>query len=129
MVEAMFEFSVSGTPVPQGSVRVMRGRIVAVSSRLRRWRMAVTLAAIACRQRSTETWPITGPVRAELAFTLAGKPLARPDLDKLVRAVLDAVCDAQLIVDDAQVVELSATKRRGRQPGVLVRLSALVLAA
>jgi Holliday junction resolvase RusA-like endonuclease len=36
---------------------------------------------------------------------------AKPDVDNLAKAVLDALVDAQLFHDDAQVVRLMVTKR------------------
>jgi Holliday junction resolvase RusA-like endonuclease len=46
----------------------------------------------------------------------------RPDLDKLIRAVLDGLADI-LIPDDAQVVSISASKRyaaEGEMPGARI---------
>ena len=46
----------------------------------------------------------------------------RPDIDKLSRAILDAITDV-VIEDDSQVVSLGATKyiaNPGEQPGVTV---------
>ncbi len=46
----------------------------------------------------------------------------RPDLDKLARAVLDAITGT-VLVDDSQVVDLSASKRLaevGESPGALI---------
>jgi Holliday junction resolvase RusA-like endonuclease len=48
------------------------------------------------------------------ALTLKGNaprhPRGRPDLDKLVRATLDALTDAGALVDDANVVTMHAVK-------------------
>jgi crossover junction endodeoxyribonuclease RusA len=47
-------------------------------------------------------------------------PVHRPDLDKLVRAVLDALTGS-IIIDDSQVVSLVATKEwETNGPGVMV---------
>ena len=43
----------------------------------------------------------------------------RPDVDKLARAVLDALTGL-VIADDSTVVELRAGKSYGRRPGVAV---------
>jgi hypothetical protein len=58
-------------------------------------------------------------------------PRGRPDLDKLIRATLDALKDAGALVDDANVVRLAATKcYPGRDldaldvPGVVILVSA-----
>jgi crossover junction endodeoxyribonuclease RusA len=77
-----------------------------------------------------EAEPFHGPVELHLAFDLprpsghfgtgrnAGTikpssptwPIVAPDLDKLVRAVMDSVTDAGLWRDDSQVVAIHATK-------------------
>jgi Holliday junction resolvase RusA-like endonuclease len=83
-----------------------------------------------------------GAVAVELAFTFARprghfgrrgglrlsaptRHAVRPDLDKLVRAVLDALVGAGVIRDDAQVAELHASKRYGEWPGLIVVLRPL----
>jgi Holliday junction resolvase RusA-like endonuclease len=134
---------VPGEPIPQGSGRPIRagnGRlhVIADNSRLQPWRDAVTWHA---RQALAGRRPLEhGAVAVELAFTFArprrhfgrrGLRLSaptshtvRPDLDKLVRAVLDALVGAGVIRDDAQVAELHATKRYG-EPGLIVVLRPL----
>ena len=46
----------------------------------------------------------------------------RPDADKLARSLLDAISDAGVWRDDAQVAELHVRKVYGDRPGVRVRL-------
>jgi Holliday junction resolvase RusA-like endonuclease len=48
-------------------------------------------------------------------------PTVPPDLDKLIRAVLDGLT-AIAYVDDSQVVEIYAKKIYGLVPGVQIRL-------
>jgi Holliday junction resolvase RusA-like endonuclease len=48
-----------------------------------------------------------------------------PDLDKLCRAVADAITDAGLWADDAQVVSLVAAKRYSSPPGVHITITEL----
>lgn len=122
-------FHVHGTPAPQGSKRhVGHGVMVESSKLVKPWREAVKFAALEVRPAE----PIDGPVAVCLAFTLAAPasapkrrlamgPCRKPDIDKLVRSTLDAIVDAGLIVDDARVVGLHATKRYG-QPGCTVRV-------
>jgi crossover junction endodeoxyribonuclease RusA len=128
-VKRTIRFDVSGLPVPQGSTRafVVKGRpiITSTSKGLGSWRQLVAGEA----QRRVSA-PIDGPVAVTLSFRLprpksAPKkkwiyPSKRPDLDKLVRAVLDAVTQV-IISDDSQVVSLTATKDYG-PPGVLVQV-------
>ena len=45
------------------------------------------------------------------------------DLDNYIKSALDALQDARIIRDDAQVVELTATKHAGTQPGLHITLS------
>jgi crossover junction endodeoxyribonuclease RusA len=48
--------------------------------------------------------------------------VVRPDLDKLVRAVLDALSEAGVWRDDAQVVSVVARKAYGSAPGLTVEI-------
>jgi crossover junction endodeoxyribonuclease RusA len=78
--------------------------------------------------------PLTGPVEVEIDFTLPRPksargpnqyPAKRPDLDKLVRAVLDALTDGGAWADDGQVVTLTAGKLypfAGEAPGCQIRV-------
>ena len=121
-------FHVPGIPKPQGSKRhVGGGRLVESSPGLQAWRRAVRFAAT---QMFTHTKPFTGPVGVALNFRLprpkshyrtgrfAGRlrkaaPMlvtTRPDIDKLARAVLDALT-GPCYLDDNQVASLQATKK------------------
>jgi crossover junction endodeoxyribonuclease RusA len=82
---------------------------------------------VAERARDAIAAPIAGPVDITLTFWLPRPPsvsakrrptpCCKPDLDKLVRAVLDALSGIAY-VDDAQVVVLMAGKRYAdAQPG------------
>lgn len=124
----MLEFVVAGIPAPQGSKRafVRGGRVSLVEScaRVKPYRALVSLAA---SQARTEA-PTQQPVGIAIAFVFvrpkshytskgelrAGAPShpGKPDIDKLCRAVLDALTGI-LYHDDAQVVSLSASKRYG----------------
>ncbi len=128
-VKKSVRFDVSGLPVPQGSTRafIVKGRpiITSTSKGLGSWRQLVAGEA----QRIVSA-PMEGPVAVTLSFHLprpksAPKkkwiyPAKRPDLDKLVRAVLDAITHV-IVADDSQVVSLTATKDYG-PPGVLVQV-------
>lgn len=51
-------------------------------------------------------------------------PIVAPDLDKLVRCVCDAITDAGLWRDDAQVTTITAAKRYvDSRPGVLITVT------
>lgn len=130
------QFFVPGTPQPQGSKRafVVAGRAVVTEQggeRFKSWRTAITDAAVAAYSAS----PYRGPVcvRAEFRFARPKSHLtskgaltksaprihvSKPDLDKLVRTVLDALTGV-VIHDDSQVCWISAQKDYA-DPGVQV---------
>jgi len=111
-------FAALGIPAPQGSKRVFgrpggRPVLVEASPRVAAWRDAVTSAALGAGPR------LTGPVAAAVVFSVPRPrgarradtvPSRRPDLDKLTRALLDAITGANLWADDAQVASLALTK-------------------
>jgi crossover junction endodeoxyribonuclease RusA len=79
--------------------------------------------------------PFAGAVAIDLCFVLprpkstpkrqTPPAIKRPDLDKVTRAVLDAITGVVLL-DDAQVVDLRASKRLadiGETPGVAVTIT------
>lgn len=128
-MDPLVDVFVPGDPRPQGSKRIGRvggtGRPIVLDDApgLRAWRDTITAHARICREC------FDGPVAVALAFTIRAPerhrrdlPTVRPDLDKLARAVLDAITDAGLWHDDAQVTRLAATKRYGPRPGVHIRI-------
>lgn len=126
-------FFVPGHPAPQGSkrafVRGKRAVLVEVSKRVKPWREAVQDAAIThgCQ-------PLDGSVWVMLTFLMPrpkampkSAPLtmcARPDADKLARAVLDGITGV-CFEDDSQVTRLLVVKRRAgtaEEPGVMIHV-------
>ena len=122
---------VPGIPAPQGSKRAFRrgSRTILVESsrHLPAWRQAIATAA-----RAVMPAPIDArtPVAVELEFVMPrtkamrsrpAPPMGqRPDADKLARAALDGLT-GPVLTDDAQVVRLTAIKRRaapGEAPGM-----------
>jgi len=145
---AVLRVRVPGRPVPQGSLRIVAGR--AVNPRpVDEWRARAALAA--AEAAAAQGWErATGPVAvdvvavvprpaghygtgrnaARLRPSAPAAPAGRPDLDKIVRAVLDAVTGAGCVwADDAQVVDLAAQKLypvdASAQPGVVVYVTRL----
>lgn len=117
---ANVSFAVSGSPIAQGSMVLMGGRVHHASSgKLSAWRKAVGWSARAVMR----TQPLEGPLRVTLAFTVTTSAIRPPDLDKLTRAILDALT-AVVWLDDRQVVSLTATKTQGPLPGVVVTVEA-----
>jgi len=143
MIAPLLELWVSGIPQPQGSKRLFGGRLVEGNDKtLRPWR--ATIAGEArhkfVNNSSESREPTTDAVFVTLGFMFA-RPKShygsgrnsheikrsapaykstRPDLDKLVRAVLDALTGI-VFVEDSQVAGLSAWKDWG-PPGVAIRV-------
>ena len=127
-------FWVDGDPIPQGSktAYVVNGRAVladANSKKLKPWRKAIATAAAA---EFVGHPKLVGPVVVHVEFRFVrGKtvkrdhPSVKPDVDKLLRAVLDGVTDSGVWADDAQVVTLRGHKVYADRAGALVRVGAL----
>lgn len=128
---AELTFFVPGDPVPQGNksagvnpvsgrVVVLEGRTSSQRARFHGWRQAVSHSAWVAMTQARRQTPITGPTVVELDFVMrrpqsAARSRRRwkttsPDLDKLVRAVLDGLKGGAAIGDDNQVCRLVATK-------------------
>ena len=134
----LFRVRVAGTPIPQGSKRVWNdprsGKAMMAEDQGARhasWRREVTAAVQEGMAAIGQTEPLGDPVSVLLTFHLyrplhhygTGKnaqhlkvnapayPAKPPDLDKLARAVFDAMTVAKLWVDDSQVVSFTARKR------------------
>lgn len=135
----MLDFFVEGTPVPQGSknayVRGGRAVLVDANPRLKAWRAVVRAAAeAAVEDAGWET--LDEPCRVSLGFTMPRPqrprwdvPAVKPDLDKLTRAVFDALTDAGVWKDDSRVVSMEVAKKYededGAVPGVWVEVEPL----
>lgn len=133
---APIKFFVLGRPVPQGSVRSFETKggqhITAVTGNLQRWRGDI-------RDRATrlDMARLDGPVAMVLAFDFerppshfnkagttvraGAPPYPSLDLDKLCRAVLDALTGIAYR-DDSQVVTLAATKTYQAPSGVWISI-------
>lgn len=121
---------------------MFQGRVVeAAGPKLKVWRKAI---AAACQNVISEEHSLLlGPVRVEVEFYLPrpssvsmrkrALPIVPPDLDKLLRALLDGigqghdtgkVGDGMIWGDDSQVVEIVAKKfyADDRAPGADIRI-------
>lgn len=129
----LLDVFVPGRPAPQGSKnarpiykgrgkdREFTGRVAQVesSAAVAPWRTDIRAAALdACGDQPA----VDGPMLVRLDFVMprptstpkrrTPAAVKRPDLDKLIRAVLDAIGSAGCVwTDDSQVIELHATKR------------------
>jgi Holliday junction resolvase RusA-like endonuclease len=120
----LIEAFIEGRPIPQGSksAAVVNGRAVMFEANKnhKAWRQTVSAALEGLE-------PTLNPVRVELLFTfIQPKTVKRshmsvkPDLDKLIRTVLDAAT-GRVFKDDSQVIILNARKDYGTREGVLFR--------
>lgn len=128
--DAVLSVHVVGTPKQQGSKRGFvvpgkgdrKARAVVVDDNkrpLKDWRTDVVLRCQAEIEAAAGVqWPLLGPVAVRLVFAMPKParpkwpwPAVKPDIDKLERAVLDAMTDAGVWGDDAQVVDLHTVKQ------------------
>jgi crossover junction endodeoxyribonuclease RusA len=138
-------FTVNGTPAAQGSKRafVIGGKAVMVDAdkKLKPWRQAVTDAAAAARGDD----PLfMGPVRVRVRFVFP-RPKShygtgrnaevlknsapayvatRPDVDKLLRAVFDALTGV-VFKDDSQVAVAESVKAYGAHSMAIIEVTPL----
>jgi hypothetical protein len=135
-----------GRPAPQGSKQLGgAGQLLEQSAYLPAWRQAVKIAAyeryrlLGIDPASLPLFPAGVPVIVEQCTFFVGPdqcraegtddPIGTPDIDKLLRAVLDALGGAKgsgrVFADDAQVVEIRALRklRATSQTGVMIVIS------
>ena len=130
-------FLVAGVPVAQGSKRhVGKGIMIESSKQLQPWREAVIDAAqraagghsffagvaldLSFRFPRPKAHYGTGRNQGKLKSTVPLLKVTAPDLDKLCRAVLDALTQSGVLRDDALVASLYAEKRYDPRPGAEV---------
>lgn len=130
-------FTAEGTPAPQGSKIRTRYGMFESSKRLMPWREIVTRAATKAGDDAALLGPLKPPYRVDVWFyiqrpktTRATHPVAPTvgDLDKLVRAVGDALTASGLIVDDRFIVTQFTNKawaEAGENPGATIRVTEL----
>ena len=138
----VIEITIPGEPVPKGrprtTVRPIRGRPMAMHytpAKTRDYENLVRLAAgrvMDGREPLDEAVvvsvaafvPIPGSwsqKRQRLAELGAIAPAKRPDLDNFVKAGMDG-CNQIVFTDDAQIVDLRATKFYSRRPRLEIRV-------
>ena len=121
------ELFVPGTPVQQGSKQPGSLRET-TGTRLQIWRQAIAWRVKAAGWHRSPM--LSGPVAMRLRFVfppLTSAPdrywkVSTPDLDKLVRAVGDALKQGGAYKDDAQIAQIHASKHHGSEPGVHIAL-------
>jgi len=127
------DFFVLGRPVPQGSMRAILSKtthqiIMPTPPKLKAWRRTIAKAARPCFDI-----PFNAPVSLRCTFYLKPPqalpswrrwPDKMPDLDKLVRAVDDALTGIAFD-DDKRVVLIEARKIWGVREGVEISVRPL----
>ena len=134
----MISFFVAGEPAPKGSTKSFYtgGKVITTNAnrRTKDWEMRIATEAQREGWGSTIQHIPTGKAVRIVARFLLQRPkslpkkvvhdVKKPDLDKLIRAVLDGIAGI-LIEDDSQVVDIRATKQYAQlnEPhGVLIEL-------
>jgi Holliday junction resolvase RusA-like endonuclease len=145
-------FRVAGVPVPKGSKRVVpirRGgaliRHAAIEApKVKQWETIVRETAHDAAVRAGLTEPSNAPVEVEITFWIQRPqghyrtgthsdqlrpsapihPATKPDVDKLARAILDAITGI-LITDDSRVIRIAARKVYGWPPAADITIHAL----
>ena len=125
----MIYFSVDGIkPIPQGSMKFIRPGVMIHA---RAAELALYRATVAQKAKTHIRTPFAGPIALEAKFRLIkGKsvkrdlPTVAPDVDKLLRAVMDALTGVAYL-DDAQVVQVTASKQYKETPGVDIGIKEL----
>jgi len=142
MARNSFSFTVFGyEPRPQGSKKYVGQRttaagnkiplIIEASAGLPVWRKAVSDAVKQAMIDSGDDSKFEGAVKLEAVFYLTRKPSVKraypivpPDVDKLSRALLDAIGFGGVWGDDSQVVRLEVSKKYATgEAGVAVTIS------
>lgn len=149
--KAVLHYWVRGEPVPQGSKRVWKGPTGTLHMkedagiRHTTWRYELAAAARTAMTDDGFITPFREPIYLGIDFTMrrnighygTGRnaerlaprapalPTKPPDIDKLVRAVLDSMTGI-VYVDDSQVVRLHTTKtfvHRWEEEGVTIKVA------
>lgn len=123
---------------PKGQPRIRRSRHggVYTPATADGWR---TMVALAIRQQNL-TSPMEGPVRMAVEFVFkrpkshsnksgikTTAPMwhtSRPDIDNLIKLVMDVCTEMEVYADDTQVVRLETVKRyaNDEKPGASIRI-------
>lgn len=118
----MLSFHTPGEPAAQGSKRhVGNGRMIEMSKKLPAWREAIKTTAAHAHQGHP---PIDVPVHVTVRFYMPRPkkprfptPAVAPDLDKLCRAVGDALEQSGVLQNDSRITHWSASKHYAGDDG------------
>jgi len=125
--------TVPGKPVTQGSMKTINRRTFHDNERdLLPWRDGIAWHVRQEMAAQGMNEPLEGPLTLVATFTLARPPSIpksrwapdkKPDLDKLCRALGDAIGQSGAVRQDAQFVTIVASKVYGPLPGVTFTIS------
>jgi crossover junction endodeoxyribonuclease RusA len=109
-------FTVPGSPVPKARPRLGKGKVYTPQ----RTRDAETAIAWHAKIAMAGRKPHQGPVNLCIRFAVSSKKvMARPDIDNLIKTVMDAI-NGVAYVDDCQVTNISAWKEARRTAGTKI---------
>lgn len=129
---SLFPLHIRGIPAPQGSKSVTRrGVMFEANKKTGAWREAMRRAFVAALEPYGDAWePLDGPLEVSVTFFMPRPqrprwplPAVKPDADKLMRALGDALTDSGVIRDDARITTLHVRKRYAtalQPPGVTI---------
>ena len=137
-VNKMLTFSVPGVPTPKGRPRMTRRGRVYTPAKTVAYERTVSIVAQEAKSRLGGGMLFEGPVMVTIYCYFALPPswsrkrkaemlhqphAQLPDLDNLVKAVLDGLNHTHYIwTDDKQVAAVTATKHWSEESSVLVRI-------
>lgn len=124
-------FAVKGLPVPQGSLRHVGGGRLVHRPDLVAWRLTVAAHAATAARDAGWVLPLDEPVSVSAMFFLPSPkrprwpvPAVKPDLDKLQRAIGDALSPKhglKVLAEDSRITHWDVTKNYG-EPQALITI-------
>jgi Holliday junction resolvase RusA-like endonuclease len=135
---APITITIDGPAVAKGRARFTRAGITFTPSKTRQYEAHARLAAqLAMGDRP----PLTGPVhltalvelpipaswsKRRSAEAIVGqiRPTSRPDVDNYLKSAMDAICGI-VIADDSLIVEVTARKKYGADPKLVLLITPL----
>ena len=138
--EQTITFTVPGTPKPQGSMKCFGSVIIHNDSpALKNWRELVGFYAIQAGRRSGWKLPVDQPIALSARFVLPKPkkprwwlPAVKPDLDKLLRAVGDALSPKKgmkFLAEDSRIVAFRNVEKvyadTPKETGAVIRVRLL----
>ncbi len=130
--KALMRFTAPGIPAGKGRPRVTRRGHAFTPAKTMAYEGLI--AHYALRGTGRIELPFDRPLRAEIVAVFQ-RPASRkkaahmdrkPDLDNIVKSVLDGLSNAGIIRNDSRVVEIHARKEYGDMPETRVRLTDLI---